>query len=133
MVHHISISGEPFYDAQGLFKGYRGVGTDISERLQRENALQESEARFRNAFDAAAIGMAIVSLEGRWLQVNPPLCRMLGYGEQELVKLTFQDVTHPDDLKADMDYVGQLVRGEIPATRWRSGISTGTAMSCWCC
>jgi diguanylate cyclase (GGDEF)-like protein/PAS domain S-box-containing protein len=115
VLHHISVSGEPFYDAQGNFKGYRGIGSDITERLQRDNALLESEARFRNAFDAAAIGMAIVSLDGKWLQVNPPLCRMLGYSEPDLKKLTFQDVTHPDDLAADLDYVEQVLRGEIPS------------------
>ncbi len=115
VLHHISVSGEPFFDAQGIFKGYRGIGSDITERLQRDNALLESEARFRNAFDAAAIGMAIVSLDGKWLQVNPPLCRMLGYSEPDLKKLTFQDVTHPDDLEADLDYVGKVLRGEIPS------------------
>ncbi len=115
VLHYISVSGEPFYDAQGVFKGYRGIGSDITERLQRENALLESEARFRNAFDAAAIGMAIVSLDGKWLQANPPLCRMLGYSEPELKNLTFQDVTHPDDLAADLDHVGEVLRGEIPS------------------
>ena len=115
VLHHISVSGEPFFDAQGVFKGYRGIGSDMTERLQRDNALLESEARYRNAFDAAAIGMAIVSLDGKWLQVNPHLCRMLGYNEAELKKITFQDVTHPDDLEADLDYVGQVLRGEIPS------------------
>ncbi|MEO8007627.1 MAG: PAS domain S-box protein, partial [Betaproteobacteria bacterium] len=115
VLHHISVSGEPFFDAKGIFKGYRGIGSDISERLQRDNALLESEARFRNAFDAAAIGMAIVSLDGNWLQVNANLCRMLGYSESELKKLTFQDVTHPDDLKADLDNLRQVLRGEIPS------------------
>ncbi len=115
VLHHISVSGEPFFDAQGVFKGYRGIGADITERLQRDNALLESEARFRNAFDAAAVGMAIISLDGNWLQVNPPLCHMLGYTEPELKKLTFQDVTHPEDLKADLDYVEQVLRGEIPS------------------
>src|SRR6202040_1240920 len=98
-----------------IFKGYRGIGSDITERLQRDNALLESEARFRNAFDAAAIGMAIVSLDGHWLQVNSQLCRMLGYSEADLLKITFQEVTHPDDLEADLDYVRQVLHGEIPS------------------
>jgi diguanylate cyclase (GGDEF)-like protein/PAS domain S-box-containing protein len=113
--HYISASGEPFYDAQGHFKGYRGIGSDITERRQRDNALLESEASFRNAFDAAAIGMAIIALDGKWLQVNSQACRMLGYSESELKNLTFQDVTHPDDLQRDLDYVGQVLRGEIPS------------------
>lgn len=115
VLHHISVSGEPFYDAQGVFKGYRGIGSDITERLQRDSALLDSEARYRNAFDAAAIGMAIVSLDGKWLQVNPLLCRMLGYSEADLKKLSFQEVTHPDDLETDLDYVGQVLRGEVPS------------------
>ncbi len=113
--HYISASGEPFYDAQGHFKGYRGIGSDITERMQRDNALLESEARFRNAFDAAAIGMAIIALDGKWLQVNSQACRMLGYSESELKNLTFQEVTHPDDLQEDLDYFGQVLRGEIPS------------------
>jgi PAS domain S-box-containing protein len=72
VMHHLSVSGEPFFDAQGIFKGYRGIGSDITERLERDNALLESEARFRNAFDSAAIGMAIVLLRppsSRWERV----------------------------------------------------------------
>lgn len=71
--------------------------------------LIESEARFRSAFEAAAIGMALVGLDGRFVQVNPALCQLLGYGEAELKDLTFQDITHPDDLKADLAYVRELV------------------------
>lgn len=111
----ISITGEPVFDAQGIFKGYHGIGSDITDRVERENALAESEARFRNAFDSASIGMAIVSLEGRWQQVNPPLCQMLGYSGPELLMRTFQDITHPDDLEADLGYLEQLLRGEIPS------------------
>lgn len=113
VLHHISVSGVPLFDANGAFKGYRGIGSDITERLQRDKDLQESEARFRTAFDYAAIGMAIVSLEGRLQQVNPPLCNMLGYAEAELLALSFQDITYPDDLAADLGYVQQALRGEI--------------------
>ena len=112
-VRYISVSGEPVFDDQGVFKGYRGIGSDITDRVRRDDALLESEARFRNAFDSAAIGMAIVSLEGRLQQVNPPLCNMLGYAEAELMERSFQDITHPDDLEADLDHVNQVLRGEI--------------------
>jgi len=113
VMHHVAVSGEPFFDALGNFKGYRGIGSDITERLRRDNALLESETRFRNAFDSAAIGIAIVSLDGKWMQVNPPLCDMVGYAEPELKKLTFQDLTHPDDLTTDLGYVERMIRGEI--------------------
>ena len=69
---------------------------------------------FQNAFDFASIGMALVGLDGRWLKVNRSLCDLVGYSEAELLAVTFQDITHPDDLDLDLSYLGQLVRGEIP-------------------
>ncbi len=87
---------------------------DIEERKRAEAALADSEARFRAAFDFAAAGMAIVGLDGRWLRVNQRLCEKLGYSEAELLARTFQDITFPDDLDADLDYVRRLLAGEIP-------------------
>lgn len=77
-----------------------------------QGQLRESEERFRAAFDYAAIGMALVDLNGRWLRVNPALSRMLAYEPDELLALTFQDLTHPDDLEADLHHVQRLLRGE---------------------
>jgi diguanylate cyclase (GGDEF)-like protein/PAS domain S-box-containing protein len=78
-------------------------------------ALQESEERFRSAFDYAAIGMALVSPEGRWLQVNHSLCDILGYTEQELLGMTFQEITHPDELASVLSHVRQMLEGRTPA------------------
>src|SRR6266850_2134456 len=71
------------------------------------------EAGFQNAFDQAAIGMALVGLDGRWLRVNPALCKILGYSEQELLATDFQTVTHPEDLDADLNYVQQMLSQKI--------------------
>ena len=87
---------------------------DIEERKRAGAALSESEARFRATFELAAAGVALVDLDGRWQRVNRRLCTKLGYTEGELLSLTFQDITHPDDLDADLAYVQQLLRGEIP-------------------
>lgn len=86
---------------------------DIAERKKMETALRESEERFRMAFQTSAIGMALVGLDGRWLKVNDSLCRIVGYSEQELLSKTFQDITHPADLPADLDFVGQLLEGKV--------------------
>jgi PAS domain S-box-containing protein len=86
---------------------------DISDRLQAEAVLRESEERFRSAFDYSAIGMALVSLDGQWLKVNPALCEIVGYSQEELFNLTFQDITYPDDLEADLADIHQLLIGEI--------------------
>ena len=84
-----------------------------NERKQIEVALRNSEEQFRNAFENASIGMAIVSLDGHWVKVNPALCQIVGYSSEELLGLTFQDITHPDDLDLDLSYVHQLLAGTI--------------------
>lgn len=81
--------------------------------LNRTAELRESEERFRSAMEHAAIGMAIISPKGRFLQVNDSLCSILGYSDQELLSLTFQDITHPDDLQTDLEFVDQVLRGVL--------------------
>jgi diguanylate cyclase (GGDEF)-like protein/PAS domain S-box-containing protein len=68
---------------------------------------------FESAFRHAAIGMSLVSLDGRFLQVNDALCRIVGYPREELLALDFQTITHPDDLDIDLGRVQALVAGEI--------------------
>jgi PAS domain S-box-containing protein len=68
---------------------------------------------FDRAFDQAGIGMALVGLDGRWLHVNRAVCDLVGYTREELLERTFQDITHPEDLDADLAQVGRLLRGEI--------------------
>ena len=86
----------------------------ISRRRQQvEEQLLENEELFRLAFNDAAIGMALVAPDGRWLKVNRALCEIVGYYEADLLKKTFQEITHPDDLEADLDYVSRMLTGEI--------------------
>lgn len=79
--------------------------------------LAQSEIRFRRAFEDAAIGMGLVSLDGKWIKVNRSLHEMLGYTEKELLELTFQQITHPDDLEKDLEFLNQALRGEIDTYR----------------
>lgn len=74
-----------------------------------------SQVGFQNAFDQAAIGMALVDLDGRWVRVNPSFCKLIGYSEPQLLATTFQTITHPDDWEADLKFVDQLQRGDIPS------------------
>jgi PAS domain S-box-containing protein len=82
-------------------------------RRRAEAALQESEERFRQSFESAPIGMALVAPDGHWLRVNRALCEIIGYTEAELLGTSFQAVTHPDDLETDLAYVQQMLAGEI--------------------
>ncbi len=75
--------------------------------------LQLSERIFSISFTNTGVGMAMVSTEGDWLDVNPALCDMLGYSKEELIKLTFQDLSHPDDLKLDLHYLEMTLAGTI--------------------
>lgn len=92
---------------------FTGIIRDATGRKRAEEALRESEQRFKSSFEDASIGMALVGTDGRFLQVNRSLREILGYSERELLSKTFQDITHPDDLDADLVYVQRLLTGEI--------------------
>lgn len=77
-----------------------------------QSRLQQSETRFQATFEQAAVGIALVSPDGKWLRVNRRLCDMLGYQADELMNMTFQQITHPDDLFIDQTYVTQMLAGE---------------------
>ena len=123
----VSLGTSPVLDAAGNVVAASSIARDVTERKRAErqlraatetaeganSALRESEERFRGAFDGASIGMALVSPEGRFLEVNRALCGILGYTEDELLAKTFQDLTHPDDLEADRDLARQLLANEI--------------------
>jgi PAS domain S-box-containing protein len=109
----VSLSGTRVKDDGDNFLMTRSTIFDITERKRAEAALRESQERFRSAFEYSAIGMALVSPQGHWLQVNPALCEIVGYSESELLKLTFQDITHPEDVEASLDYLHQALYGEI--------------------
>ncbi len=109
----LETTGAPIVNDAGELIGYRGADRDVTERRRAEMALRESEALNRSIFEQAAVGIAQVGLEGRWLQVNDKVCEILGYSREELMQLTFQDVTYPEDLTASLDFVQRVLSGEI--------------------
>jgi PAS domain S-box-containing protein len=85
----------------------------VAERQRIKGQLRKNEVHFQATFEQAAVGMAMISLEGRWLRVNCKLCEILGYSHNELMALTVLEITYADDANVDLDYVRQMLRGEI--------------------
>jgi len=116
-VRHILTGLRVFRGETGQSVKIFGINQDITDRKKTEEALKESESRFRGAFEASGIGMVLVALDHRWLKVNQSFCDMVGYSEEELLAKTFEDITHPDDLKEDLEYVQRLIDDQIPYYR----------------
>ncbi|PZO37792.1 MAG: hybrid sensor histidine kinase/response regulator [Pseudanabaena frigida] len=117
---HIACTISPLKDTKGKIIGASVIKRDITDRKNAENdrkqieiALQNTEEQFRQAFEYASIGMAILSIDGQWLRVNQALCQIVGYSSEELRALTFQDITHPDDVEVDLNNIKHLVAGTI--------------------
>jgi diguanylate cyclase (GGDEF)-like protein/PAS domain S-box-containing protein len=99
--------------AEQAIKHVAELNHHIIEQNRISQALQESEEHFRSAFNYAAIGMALMATDGRWLQVNNSLCKIVGYTEPELLAMNAQAVTHPDDLGKHLADVYMLLEGQI--------------------
>jgi PAS domain S-box-containing protein len=90
-----------------------GIALDIDAQKRMEMDLREGEQRFRGAFEFAAIGMALVAPDGRWLRVNRSLCGIVGYTAEELLATDFQSITHPEDLDTDVGQMRQMLDGSL--------------------
>ncbi|KGE53294.1 histidine kinase [Xanthomonas axonopodis pv. vasculorum] len=100
------------HDAQQGLAGYLAMAIDVTAELQAQAAAQLAAERFTGAFETAPQGMAIVSLDGEWRDVNPALCAILGYAREQLLRTTFQQITHPDDLEMDLQLAQDLIDGK---------------------
>ena len=110
--------GDPFaclgmHEIDGRIVKMVGISMDNTARKTAEQALRKSEEAFRALFELACGAIAYVDLDGSWRRVNDSLCQLLGYSEQELRQLTFQDLTHPDDLQANLEQLQLLLEGKI--------------------
>lgn len=103
----------PLTDISGRSVGINVVVQEITDRKMAEAALSESEDRFRSTFEQAAVGIAHIGLEGEWLRVNQKLCDIVGYSESELLSMTFQSITHSDDLPTNLSHIQELLEGKI--------------------
>ncbi|HET6764291.1 MAG TPA: PAS domain S-box protein [Longimicrobiaceae bacterium] len=118
-VVEVVISASVRRDGSGAVVGFQGMLRDVSERKHAERELQDSREHFRTAFEDAPIGMAVMALDGRWLEVNPALARIVGYPREWLAGRRFRELTHPDDLDRDLAAFARLLRGEMSCYQLR--------------
>jgi PAS domain S-box-containing protein len=103
--------------SQKAFKVGDGLGiitSDITDRKRMEDELKESEEKFRSIFENAPIGMVLVDFNFEFGKINSAFCEMLGYSLEELSSLNFLEITHPDHVERDMEYIQKLINDEIP-------------------
>jgi len=104
----------PLRDKTDAVIGGLAIIREVTERVRAEQQLTESERRFRVMFEQAAVGVAqIVSQTGQFVRINQRYCDIVGYAREEMENLTFQEITHPDDLPEDLDNMKLLLDGKI--------------------
>lgn len=117
-IRHIKAKAVVERDQTGNPTRMIGTNWDVTEVVKAQADLEAEKIKFESAFDYSAIGMAMVSLRGEWLKVNKELCRIMGYEEDELLSMTFQDITHPDDLGLGSDSMQKINSGEVSVVRF---------------
>jgi diguanylate cyclase (GGDEF)-like protein/PAS domain S-box-containing protein len=103
----------PLRGPEGEVVGGVALSREVTQRKHAEEARRHAQERFELVFEQAPIGMALLTTEGRWVRVNQALLAITGYTTDELLAKTLEEVTHPDDLSADLEHIRQLLAGEI--------------------
>ncbi len=127
----IQVWGSPIYDRHGNLAYAIATFLDISDRRQAETAQRASEERFRSAFDHAPIGVALLGIDGSFVDVNPAMCEITGHSPEGLLGSSCQAITHPDDLGADLALMDRLLAGEMASYRLEERYLRPDGSSVW--
>ncbi len=108
----VNVSVSLVRNEAGMPDYFLGVVEDISQRKSAEDALRENEERFCAIFEQACVGIYQISLSGEFIQLNPHFCKIIGYSELELLDLSWQDITHLDDLDSSIEFMSNILNGK---------------------
>jgi PAS domain S-box-containing protein len=108
---------KPIWDDNNNFIGFIGIDRDITSQVENKKALKKMEKRYESVFEDASVGMAIVGLEGNFIQVNKALCEFLGYSDKELCSKKFVEITYPDDIQISKESLISILEGHKKADR----------------
>jgi len=111
--HLVYWTSTPLVDENKKIIGVIATGIDISKENELKTKLQEEERKYSLIFNNAHIGIKLIDLEGRFLDVNQRACDIVGYTKKELLKIQFHDITHTEDLNRELEFIKQLLHGEI--------------------
>ena len=112
-IHYVEVLSAPRYSGKDIV-GFQGIARDITERKQAEDVLRTSEERFKTIFEQAPLGIALIdSLTGHIYEVNPRFAKIAGRAMEEMTNIDWMQITHPDDVQADLDNMALLNAGKI--------------------
>lgn len=121
----------PLYDEGGSVYATCGVSVETTERVRALENLRQAEERFRSAFQSAPIGMALTALDGKVVRANRALCEITGYKDDELARMSLQEITHPDDLDANHEPISALRPGELSTHRGERRLFNASGHIIW--
>ncbi len=119
------------YVRGGAIAGAIAISQDLSHLIDAAERERRLGAQFQLAFEQSPVGVAHVGLDGSWVKVNRALCELVGYSEAELLAMSFQDLTHPDDMPADLAHLDRLLAGEITSYQMEKRYRTSAGGFTW--
>lgn len=128
----LSASARVVRDRDGRIIGSTGISRDVTLSERAQEAVAQSEARFRGLFEQAAVGMCIVSTEGLFLRANARFCQIVGYSAEELLQRDSIETTHPDDRPREAELVARMLAGELQTDTWEKRYLRKDGHPVWC-
>jgi PAS domain S-box-containing protein len=109
---YVEVLSAPYYKGNKLI-GFQGIARNITERKIAEQSLRRSREEFKNYFDSSTVGLSVTAPNKSWIEVNQRFCEIMGYSKEEILKLDWETLTHPDDLTENLKLFNQVLEGKI--------------------